>query len=122
MTRRYTLGIEEEFQMVHCRTGQLCPCIEIILEKGTPIFGEQLKPEQHQCMVELISDIMPDIPTARQEMSALRAKLADLLQMEGLALISAGTHPAAFSGNNPSHPMNITLSWRRNFRISRATT
>ena len=104
MTRRYTLGIEEEFQMVDCRTGQLCPCIEIILEKGTPIFGEQLKPEQHQCMVELISDIMPDIPTARQEMSALRAKLADLLQMEGLALISAGTHPAAFSREQSISP------------------
>jgi glutamate---cysteine ligase / carboxylate-amine ligase len=92
MPTRYTLGIEEELQIVDCYTGQLHPCIETILEKGTPIFGEQLKSEQHQCMVELVSDILPDIPTARQEMRALRAKLAQMLQTEGLALISAGTH------------------------------
>jgi glutamate---cysteine ligase / carboxylate-amine ligase len=104
MATRYTLGIEEEFQMVDQCTGLLRPCIEIILEKGAPIFDEQLKPEQHQCMVELISDILPDIPTARQEMRVLRAKLAHLLQTEGLVLISAGTHPAAFSREQPITP------------------
>ena len=104
MATRYTIGIEEEFQMVDRCTGRLRPCIEAILEKGTPIFGEHLKPEQHQCMVELISDILPDIPTARQEMRAMRAKLARLLETEGLALISAGTHPAAFSREQPVTP------------------
>src|SRR5271157_4520749 len=95
MTKRFTLGIEEEYQMVDRSSGKLRPCIETILEKGYPIFGEQIKAEQHQSMVELISDILPDIPTARKEMSALRAKLARLVQTEGLALISAGTHPTA---------------------------
>lgn len=104
MTTRFTLGIEEEFQLVDRRTGQLRPCIQTVLEKGSPIFGEQLKPEQHQCMVELISEILPDIPTARQKMSALRAKLARLLETEGLALISAGTHPAALSREEPISP------------------
>ncbi len=104
MTTRFTLGIEEEFQMVDRCTGQLRPCIETILEKGAAIFGEQLKPEQHQCMVELNSEILPDIPTARQEMRALRAKLARLLETEGLALISAGTHPAALSREEPISP------------------
>ena len=105
MATRYTLGIEEEFQMVDRCTGLLRPYIEIILEKGASIFGEQLKSEQHQCMVELISDIMPDILTARQEMRALRAKLAHLLQTEGLALISAGTHPAAFLAGTAHHTL-----------------
>ena len=104
MATRYTIGIEEEFQMVDRCTGQLRPCIETILEKGAPIFGEHLKPEQHRCMVELISDILPDIPTARREMKARRAKLARLLETEGLALVSAGTHPAAYSREQPVTP------------------
>jgi glutamate---cysteine ligase / carboxylate-amine ligase len=104
MATRFTLGIEEEFQMVDRRTGQLRPCIQDILAKGSPIFGEQLKPEQHQCMVELNSEILPDISTARQKMGALRAKLARLLDTEGLALISAGTHPAALSREEPITP------------------
>lgn len=95
MMPRLTLGIEEEFQMVDRHTGWLCPRIQAILEKGHPVFGEQIKPELHPSMVELVSDILPDIPTARQEMQAMRARLARLVAEEGLALISAGTHPSA---------------------------
>ncbi len=99
MATPFTIGIEEEFQMVNRQTGQLCPRIHTILEKGHSIFGEQIKAEMLQSMVEINSDIMPDIPTARQEMRILRAKLARLLGEEGLALISAGTHPAALWQN-----------------------
>jgi len=104
MKTRFTVGIEEEFQMVDRRTGDLCPRIQTIMEKGYPIFGEQIKPEQHQSMVELISDILPDIATARKEMGVLRAKLARLVGEEGLALVSAGTHPAALWQEEPISP------------------
>ena len=104
METRFTLGIEEEFQMVDRQTGQLCPCIQTIMDKGYPIFGEQIKPELHQSMVELISDILPDIPTARKEMGLLRAKLARLVEEEGLVLVSAGTHPTALWQDEPISP------------------
>jgi transposase len=75
MAASFTIGIEEEFQMVDRQTGQLCPRIHTILEKGHSIFGEQIKAEMLQSMVEINSDIMPDIPTAREEMRTMRAKL-----------------------------------------------
>ena len=86
--------------MVDRQTGQLKSthgCT--ILEKGYSIFGEQIKAEMLQSTVEINSDIMPDIPTAREEMRTMRAKLAQLVAEEGLALISAGTHPAALWQN-----------------------
>ena len=95
MTERFTLGIEEEFQIVDHNTGQLSSCITTIMEKGTSIFGEQIKPEMLQPTVELISNVYPDIVTARREQQRLRGQLARLLAGEGLALISAGTHPRA---------------------------
>jgi len=95
MTSRFTIGIEEEFQMVDRQTLQLSPRIQTILEKGHAIFGEQIKAEMLQPTVELISDILPNVTAARLEMRDLRAKLAQLLAEEGLALISAGTHPEA---------------------------
>src|SRR6266566_2247460 len=95
MTTRFTIGIEEEFQMVDRQTGQLCPRIQTILEKGHPIFGEQIKPELLQSTVEMNSEILPDIPAARTAWRATRAALARLVAEEGLALISAGTHPSA---------------------------
>jgi glutamate---cysteine ligase / carboxylate-amine ligase len=104
MTPRFTIGIEEEFQMVDRQTGQLSPRILTIMEKGQALFHEQIKPEMLQSTVEINSDIMPDIPTARKEMRALRATLAELVDEEGLALISAGTHPTALWQNEPRTP------------------
>ena len=95
MAERFTLGIEEEFQLVGRETGQLCSCVNSILEKGAPQFEEKLKPEMLQSTIELISDILPDMAAARKELYAMRTQLARLVDEEGLALISAGTHPVA---------------------------
>jgi len=54
MAAPFTIGIEEEFQMVDRRTGQLSPCIHTILEKGHSIFGEQIKAEMLQSRWRLI--------------------------------------------------------------------
>lgn len=95
MAARFTIGIEEEFQIVDRKTGQLSPHILTIMEKGAPLFGEQIKPEMLQPAVELISAVYPNIAAARLETQHLRAKLAELMEGEGHALVSAGTHPAA---------------------------
>jgi carboxylate-amine ligase len=95
MAQRFTLGIEEEFQMVNRQTGQLASRIHTILEKATPLLGEHLKAEMLQSTVEVVSDVCPNIAAARNEMRSLRAELARLVEAEGLALISAGTHPLA---------------------------
>jgi carboxylate-amine ligase len=104
MTGRFTIGIEEEFQIVDRHTGQLSPKITTIMEKGASIFGEQIKPEMLQPTVELISKIYPDIIVARQESRRLRGQLAELLAKEGAALVSAGTHPEARWQDQPVTP------------------
>src|SRR5579884_2998499 len=95
MTNRFTLGIEEEFQLVDGQTGELCSCIESVLEKCEPYFEEKLKPEMMQSTIELVSDILPDIAAARSELYGARSLLSHLLLEEGQALVSAGTHPGA---------------------------
>ncbi|HEY0756214.1 MAG TPA: carboxylate-amine ligase [Ktedonobacteraceae bacterium] len=95
MSSQFTLGIEEEFQMVDRQTGQLCPHILTILEKGGPYFGDKIKPEMLQSAVEIVTGICTDIPSARRELRELRLSLLDLLAKDDLGLISAGTHPEA---------------------------
>ncbi|GAC1377038.1 MAG: carboxylate-amine ligase [Ktedonobacteraceae bacterium] len=95
MTNRFTLGIEEEFQLVSRDTGELCSCAQSILDKSSPIFEEQIKPEMLQSTIEYVSSVLPDISAARMELYSSRAILARLLEQEGLALVSAGTHPSA---------------------------
>ncbi|GCE19309.1 carboxylate-amine ligase [Dictyobacter kobayashii] len=95
MSPRFTLGVEEEFQMVDKNTGQLASHVHTVLDKGIPIFGEQIKAEMLQSMVEIITVVCKDIHALRQDLSARRIKLAQILEGEGLAMISAGTHPSA---------------------------
>ena len=93
MATRFTVGIEEEFQLVDGRTGELCSRAESILEKGTPYFGNSIKPEVLQTTIELVSDVLPDMEAARTSLREKRAALAQFVAQDGLALISAGTHP-----------------------------
>lgn len=92
---RFTLGIEEEFQLVERETGELCSCFQTILDKSSPDLEENLKPEMLQSTVELISDVCPDIAAARKELNSRRARLLHLVETEDKGLISAGTHPTA---------------------------
>jgi carboxylate-amine ligase len=93
MAEAFTMGIEEEFQLVDQQTGQLAPNIELILEKGNALLGDRLKAELAQSAVELVSHVCPDIAHVRDELYTQRALLAHVAQQEGMRLISAGTHP-----------------------------
>src|SRR5258708_9355919 len=95
MSTRFSLGIEEEFQLVNRDTGELCSCAQSVLDKGAPYFNEQIKPEMLQSTVELISSVFPNIAAARTELYTLRTLLARIAAEEGLALVSAGTHPTS---------------------------
>lgn len=96
MAARFTLGIEEEFQMVDRNTGQLASHVHTILEKGAPLLGDKIKPEMLQAAVEVITDVCPNITAMRTELTNLIAEVAHLVEREGLALVSAGTHPMAY--------------------------
>jgi carboxylate-amine ligase len=95
MAKRFTLGIEEEFQLVHKDTGELASRAQSILERGEPIFEEQIKPEMLQSTVEFVSPVLADMSAARMELYTSRALLTQLIAPDNLALVSAGTHPSA---------------------------
>ncbi len=63
-------------------------------ERPTNI-GDKIKPEMLQPTIELVSDVYPDITSARTAMHQQRAALAKFMHEQGIALISAGTHPSA---------------------------
>ena len=95
MADQFTLGIEEEFQLVKRDSGELCSCAQSILHRGAPYFEEKIKPEMLQSTVEFVSDILPDMAAARKELYSARTLLSRLANEEGMALVSAGTHPSA---------------------------
>jgi carboxylate-amine ligase len=89
----FTLGIEEEFAIVDPVTRELRSHIQEILEGGKVTLKEQVKPEMHQSVVELGTEICQSVHDARTHVLELRSKLADLARKGGLKIASAGTHP-----------------------------
>jgi glutamate---cysteine ligase / carboxylate-amine ligase len=89
----FTIGIEEEFQIVDPETRALCSHIQEILADGKMILKERVKAEMHQSVVELGTDVCSDIRSARHQVIQLRGELATLAARHGLRVASAGTHP-----------------------------
>ena len=89
----FTIGIEEEFQIVDPQTRDLRSHIQQLLEGGKMILKEHAKSEMHQSMVELGSEICQDIGDARRQVVQLRSELATAAAGDGLKIASAGTHP-----------------------------
>jgi len=89
----FTLGIEEEFQIIDPETRELRSHIQEILANGKIFLKEHLKTEMHQSVVELGTEICSDTAMARQQVVQLRSQLAMLAARDGLKIASAGTHP-----------------------------
>jgi glutamate---cysteine ligase / carboxylate-amine ligase len=89
----FTLGIEEEFAIIDPETRELRSHIQEILERGKVILKEQIKPEMHQSVVELGTEICQSIVDARAHVIELRSRLAELAGRSGLKIASVGTHP-----------------------------
>src|ERR1039457_6029242 len=89
----FTVGIEEEFQIVDPETRELRSHIQEILADGKMILEERVKSEMHQSVVELRSEVCHDTAGARQQVVRLRSELAMLAARDGLKIASAGTHP-----------------------------
>ena len=80
----FTLGVEEEFQIVDPETRELKSHIQQILEDGKMILAENVKAEMHQSVVEMGTDICLDVKDARQQVTKLRTDLAKLAIKNGL--------------------------------------
>lgn len=89
----FTLGIEEEFAIIDPQTRELRSHIQEILEGGKVVLKEQIKPEMHQSVVELGTEVCNSIEHAREHVIELRSRLAELAGKAGLKIASVGTHP-----------------------------
>lgn len=89
-----TIGIEEEYQIINPETRELTSYITQFLDKESTILRErEIKPELHQSMVELGSNVCHNIQEARTELVKMRTMINDLARSKGLAIVASGTHP-----------------------------
>jgi carboxylate-amine ligase len=91
---QFTLGVEEEFQIVHPETRELRSYVSKLLEdRDKTILRERVRAEMHQSMVETGTGICQNVGEVRRELVELRTELDALARKGGLRIIAASTHP-----------------------------
>ncbi|SRR5579871_661940 len=95
MPHRFTIGVEEEHQIVDPVSGELRSHISQLIAASAPSLGEQIKQEMHQSIVEVGTNICADVKELRREMYHMRGQLSAAASRVGLAIAAAGTHPFA---------------------------
>jgi glutamate---cysteine ligase / carboxylate-amine ligase len=93
MFDQFTLGIEEEFQIVDPDTRELKSHVSEILDEGKLLLGEKIKPEMIQSMIEVGTGVCANIQEAREDISKLRCIISALARKKGMAIVAASTHP-----------------------------
>ena len=90
----FSIGIEEEYQIVDPQTRELKSYITQLIEAGKrTLFEQYLKPELHQSIVEVGTNVCETVADARHELVRLRKGIMELASQNGLKIAAAGSHP-----------------------------
>src|SRR4029077_12271250 len=93
MAHRFTIGVEEEFQIIDPATCELRSHVSQIVSAASPDIAEQVKHELHQSIVETGTRVCENAGDLRIEMHRTRGELVAAAERAGLQVAAAGTHP-----------------------------
>src|SRR6476620_6982754 len=92
----FTIGVEEEYQLVDPGTRQLAPRVEQVLPAAEArVVPEEVSHELHETMIEIGTPVCRTLAEVRAELVRLRTELAVAAASRGLRIAAAGSHPTA---------------------------
>lgn len=91
--QEFTIGIEEEYQLIDAETLDLASRADEVYDEAVATLGERVKPEMHQCMIEVGTDICKNAAEARKELFELRNAISEIAERRGMRIVAASTHP-----------------------------
>ena len=93
MNHRFTIGVEEEFQIVDPESGELRSHVSQLMATTSPGIHDQVKHELHESIVEIGTKICANVGELEAEMRRVRGELVRAAERTGLCVVAAGTHP-----------------------------
>ena len=100
----YTLGVEEEYQIVDPETRGLSPAGEAVLERAQQSLGEQAAPELRTSQIEVMTPVCSTLAEVRAELQRLRRGVIEAAGEEGARIAAASTHPFSSWREQPITP------------------
>jgi carboxylate-amine ligase len=89
----FTIGVEEEYQIVNPATRELHSRGARILLKARDAVGDEVQPELYLSQIEIGTPICRTLAEARDEIVRLRREVIAAAATTGSQIAAAGTHP-----------------------------
>jgi glutamate---cysteine ligase / carboxylate-amine ligase len=98
----YTLGVEEEYQVIDPETRALCPSAEDVLRRARRTLGEdRVVPELRASQLEVLTSVCRTLSEVRGELSRLRWGVIRAAEEAGVRIAAASTHPFSHWQDQP---------------------
>jgi carboxylate-amine ligase len=89
----FTVGVEEEYQIIDARTRELRSRQAHILPEAQERVGDQVTPELYLSQIEIGTPICRTLADVRAEIARLRGQIIAAAENAGNRIAAAGTHP-----------------------------
>lgn len=89
----FTIGVEEEYQIINPTTRELCSRVQQILPIAEKALGEEVQPEAQLSQIEIGTPICRTLSDVRTELVRLRREVIAAAAIDGNQIAAAGTHP-----------------------------
>ncbi len=89
----FTIGVEEEYQIINAETRELHSRGERILRRAQAATGEEVQPELYLSQIEIGTPICQTLSEVRAEIARLRGEVIAAAAKHGNKIAAAGTHP-----------------------------
>jgi len=90
---QFTIGVEEEYQIVDRETRELRPRSAEVLPHAQKTVGDEVQPELYLSQIEIGTPVCHTLAEARAELVRLRRAVIKATERDGGRLAAAGTHP-----------------------------
>ncbi|HYR11374.1 MAG TPA: YbdK family carboxylate-amine ligase [Longimicrobium sp.] len=109
----YTVGVEEEYQLVDARTGELRSRARYVIAGD---WADELKPEMQEHTVEVETGVCEGTHCVREDLARLRFTAAVAAEAQGLRIVAAGTHPFSPAEGHVFNPAPVYQELREEYR------
>lgn len=92
-TEDFSVGVEEEYQIIDADTRALVSRIESVLPKARSIGEGDAEPELYQSQIEVGTPICRTLADVRAHISRLRRDVITAAKEDGCVVAAGGTHP-----------------------------
>ena len=114
-TAPYTVGVEEEFQLVDPGSRRLTPVVDEVLAAGE---GSRLiTSELSRSCIEMLSPVYESAADLARELPGLRREVRDLARSRGVEIVAAGAHPFSepteqpLTGDDHNRRLEEEMGW-----------